>query len=332
VRYVIYGAGAIGGSIGARLFQNGRDVTLICRGAHLEAVQRDGLLFRTPDEATTLRVAAAASPAEIEWRGDEVVLLSMKSQDTAPALQALRAAAGDVPVICAQNGVANERMSLRVFSQVYAMLVVLPATHLVPGEVLLHSSPLGGVLDCGCYPDGKDPLIEQVAADLREVGFGALTDPQVMRLKHAKLLTNLGNIVQALCGDGPAGDLVRLVRDEAMQVYEAAAVDCAPPEELVARHNGITVKPIAGAGGRAGGSTWQSMERGGSLETDYLNGEIALLGALYGIATPFNRMLQLVAAETVREGRRPGSYRVEELMARVSKVDPAQPADFGKQR
>ena len=332
VRYVIYGAGAIGGSIGARLFQKGHDVTLICRGAHLEAVQRDGLLFRTPDEETTLRIAAAASPAEIEWRGDEVVLLTMKSQDTAPALQALRAAAGDVPVICAQNGVANERMALRVFTRVYAMLVVLPATHLVPGEVLLHSSPLGGVLDCGRYPDGKDALIEQVAADLRESGFGAQPDPQVMRLKYAKLLTNLGNIVQALCGDGPAGDLVRRVRDEAMMVYEAAAVDCAPPEELVARHHGITVKPIAGAGGRAGGSTWQSLERGGSLETDYLNGEIALLGALHGIATPFNRMLQLAAAEAVREGRRPGAYTVEELMARVSEVDPAQPAGFGEQR
>jgi 2-dehydropantoate 2-reductase len=330
VRYVIYGAGAIGGSIGARLFQNGQDVTLICRGAHLEAVKRDGLLFRTPDEATTLRIAAAASPAEIDWRGDEVVALATKSQDTAAALQVLRAAAGDVPVICAQNGVANERMALRVFSHVYAMLVVLPATHLVPGEVLLHSSPLGGVLDSGRYPDGKDQLIEEVVADLREAGFGAQPDPLVMRLKYAKLLTNLGNVVQALCGDGPAGDLVRRVRDEAMLAYEAAAVDCAPPEELVAKHSGITVKPIAGAGGRAGGSTWQSLERGGSLETDYLNGEIALLGALHGIATPFNRMLQLAAAEAVREGRRPGSYTVEELMARVGEVDPA--LRFGEQR
>jgi 2-dehydropantoate 2-reductase len=326
VRYVIYGAGAIGGSIGARLFQKGQDVTLVCRGAHLEAVQRDGLLFRTPDEAETLRIAAVGGPGEIEWRGDEVVLMAVKSQDTAPALQALRAAAGDVPVICAQNGVANERMALRVFSRVYAMLVVLPATHLVPGEVLLHSSPLGGVLDYGRYPDGKDALIEQVAADLREAGFGAQPDPLVMRLKYAKLLTNLGNIVQALCGQGPAGDLVRRVRDEAMMAYKAAAVDCAPPEELVARHSGITVKPIADAGGRAGGSTWQSLERGGSVETDYLNGEIALLGALHGIATPFNRMLQLAAAEAVREGRRPGAYTVEELMARLSEVDPAQPA------
>ncbi len=317
MRYVIYGAGAIGGSVGARLFQKGHVVTLICRGPHLEATKRDGLLLRTPDEAVTLPIDAVGGPAEIDWHGDEVVLLTMKSQDTEAALQALRAAAGDVPVVCAQNGVANERMAARVFSRVYAMLVVLPATHLVPGEVILHSSPLGGVLDCGVYPAGSDHMIDRVAADLVGAGFGALADPQVMRLKYAKLLTNLGNIVQALCGEGAAGDLVRRVRDEAMAAYAAAGIDCAPAEELVARHTGISVKPIAGGGDRFGGSTWQSLQRGGSLETDYLNGEIALLGALHGVATPFNRMLQLAAAEAARDGRGAGSYSVEELMGRV---------------
>lgn len=317
MRYVIYGAGAVGGSIGARLFQAGREVTLICRGAHLEATRRGGLLLRTPDETVTLPTKAAGSPSEIEWRGDEVVLLTMKSQDTEEALQALRAAAGDVPVVCAQNGIANERMALRVFSRVYAMLVVLPATHLVPGEVILHSSPLGGVLDAGVYPQGVDSLIEEVCADIVAADFGANPDPLVMRLKYAKLLTNLGNTVQALCGDAAAGDIIRRVRDEAMMAYEAAGIDCAAPEELGARHSGVTVKPIPGAGGRAGGSTWQSLERGGSLETDYLNGEIALLGALHRVATPFNRMLQLAAAEATREGKRPGAYSVEELMGRV---------------
>jgi 2-dehydropantoate 2-reductase len=317
VRYVVYGAGAIGGSIGARLLQAGRDVTLICRGPHLEAVRREGLTLRTPDETVTLTMTAAGAPAEIEWRGDEVVLLAMKSQDTAAALQSLREAAGDVPVVSAQNGVANERMALRVFSRVYAMLVVLPATHLVPGEVILHSTPLGGVLDAGVYPGGTDALIEEVCADIVAAGFGAGPNPMVMRLKYAKLLTNLGNAVQALCGDAAAGDIIRRVRDEAIKAYDAAGIDCAPAEELVARHQGVTVKPVPGAGARAGGSTWQSLERGGALETDYLNGEISLLGALHGVPTPFNRMLQLAAAEAQREGRRPGSYTVEELMARV---------------
>jgi 2-dehydropantoate 2-reductase len=318
MRYVIYGAGAIGGSIGARLFQAGRDVTPICRGAHLRKVQADGLTLRTPDETVALPITAAASPAEVDWRGEETVLLTVKSQDTQAALEALRSAAGDVPVVCAQNGVANERTAARLFTRVYGMVVVLPATHLQPGEVLLHSAPAGGMLDVGRYPQGVDETAREIAADLSAAGFICQADERVMRLKYAKLLNNLGNIVQALCGtEAPAGDLVRALRSEAIACYDAAGIEYATPDALRVRAAGVNMRPIAGAE-RAGGSTWQSLARGGSLETDYLNGEISLLGALHGVPTPYNRMLQAAAAEAVREGRGTGSYTVEELMGRVS--------------
>jgi 2-dehydropantoate 2-reductase len=328
MRYVIYGAGAIGGSIGARLFQHEHEVVLVCRRAHLEAVQRDGLTFRTPAETVTLPVTAVAHPSEVQFRGDEVVLLTMKSQDTAAALDELRAAAGDVPVVCAQNGVANERMALRRFSKVYGMLVVLPATHLEPGVVLMHATDVGGVLDAGCYPNGVDPLIEQVTADITASGFSARPDPNVMRLKYSKLLGNLLNAVQALCerGDG-AGDLARLVREEAVACYEAAGIDYAPPEELMGRRSAnVTPGQIEGAP-RSGGSTWQSLARGaGALETDYLNGEIALLGALHGLPTPYNRAVQQAAAEAAREGAQPGSYSAEQIIARARELAGAAPA------
>ena len=58
MRYVIYGAGGIGGTIGARLFQKEHDVLLIARGAHLEALKGAGLTFRTPDETVTRRIAS----------------------------------------------------------------------------------------------------------------------------------------------------------------------------------------------------------------------------------------------------------------------------------
>jgi 2-dehydropantoate 2-reductase len=75
---------------------------------------------------------------------------------------------------------------------------------------------------------------------------------------------------------------------------------------------GVVGRQIDGAE-RSGGSTWQSLMRGtGSLETDFLNGEIALLGALHGVPTPYNRMLQEAAAEAAQLGRKPGSYTVEE--------------------
>jgi 2-dehydropantoate 2-reductase len=318
MRYIIYGAGAIGGTIGARLFQHGHDVILICRGPHLEAVQREGLTLRTPDETVSLPIPAVGHPSEIAFTPDDVVFLTMKSQHTAAALDDLRAAVGDVPVICAQNGVANERMAARRFSRVYGMLVVLPATHLEPGEVLMNAAPVGGVLDAGRYPAGVDPLIEQVTADLAASGFSALPDPNIMRLKYAKLLNNIANAVQALCGhDAAAGDLVRNVRSEAIACYDAAGIDYTPPAEFRERSSAVTMRQIDGQT-RFGGSSWQSLERGaGSIETDFLNGEIALLGALNGVPTTYNRMLQNAANEAVRDARPAGSYTVDELMAKA---------------
>jgi len=65
---------------------------------------------------------------------------------------------------------------------------------------------------------------------------------------------------------------------------------------------------------RAGGSTWQSLTRGlSSIEVDFLNGEIVLLGKLYGIPTPYNRLLREVANHMARTGTRPGSMTVEDL-------------------
>jgi 2-dehydropantoate 2-reductase len=315
MRYIIYGAGGIGGVIGARLVQRGHEVVLIARGAHLGALRRDGLAFRTPDGTVTLPVTAVGHPSEVPFGGDEAVLLTMKSQDTAAALDELRATAGDVPVICAQNGVANERMALRRFSRVYGMLVVLPAVHLSPGEVLTHTTGIGGVLDAGCYPAGSDALIEQVTADLEEAGFAARPDPNIMRLKYTKLLQNSGNAIQALCGpQTAAGDLARLIREEVIAVYDAAGVDYAPLTELRERSSGMVLGEIEGQT-RWGGSTWQSLQRGaGSIETDYLNGEIALLGALHGVPTPYNRLLQRLAAEAAREGREPAMYTPEQVI------------------
>jgi 2-dehydropantoate 2-reductase len=95
-------------------------------------------------------------------------------------------------------------------------------------------------------------------------------------------------------------------------------------EEFSERVRGVIGRQ-AGNAERSGGSTWQSLARGaGSLETDYLNGEIALLGALHGVPTPYNRMLQQAAAEAARLGRKPGGYTVEELMARVGMADVAE--------
>ena len=62
MRYVIYGAGAIGGAIGARLFEAGRDVVLIAHGDHFEVLRDRGLTYRDPDGSRLLRIPVADHP------------------------------------------------------------------------------------------------------------------------------------------------------------------------------------------------------------------------------------------------------------------------------
>jgi 2-dehydropantoate 2-reductase len=337
MRYVIYGAGGVGGVIAARLLQRGREVVLIARGAHLDALRAGGLVFRTPHERVALSVHAVGHPGEIDFRPDDVVFLTMKTQHTADALRALRAAAGEeVAVVCCQNGVANERMALRLFSNVYAMVVILPASHLAPGEVETEATGCGGILDAGRYPAGSDERIAAVTADLESCGFSARPDPAVMRWKYAKLLMNVMNALQAACELGPdvapeAREIARRLRREALACYAAAGIECATADEVRERRgNLIQLAPVQGRS-RSGGSSWQSLARGtGDIEADYLNGEIVLLGRLHGVPTPANRVLQRVAERMARERAAPGSLplaELRELIEREADAVESRPAD-----
>ncbi len=295
MRYIIYGAGGIGGVIGAQLYQGGVDVLLVARGEHLTAIQENGLHYQTPHQTVTLPIAAVGHPGEIHFRADDVVILTMKSQHTQGALDDLRAAAGDeIALFCCQNGVANERMALRRFQNVHAMMVYLPAMALEPGRVQTHAARMTGVLDASIYPNGSDDLVAEVTATLDGVNFSARPNPTVMRFKYGKLIMNLGNALAAVSPPGEETKEIRaLMRAEAESCFKAAGIDCASQREETARRGDLMKSAPVEGQDRGGGSSWQSLVRGtGNIETDFLNGEIVLLGRLHGVATPANRVLQ----------------------------------------
>jgi 2-dehydropantoate 2-reductase len=321
MRVIIYGAGAVGGVIGGRLAQHGHDVVLIARGAHAAAIRDAGLTLLAPGERHQLQVPVVTSPAEISFRPGDVVLMAMKTQDSEPAQHALREAAGpEIPVVCVQNGVENERRAARRFETVYAVPVRLPATHLAPGVVAADSANMSGVLDVGRYPEGMDSVAEGLCAALASSRFSSLPEPRPMRHKYQKLLMNLGNAIDAACGpNNGARDLAARARAEALACYAAAGIDCASDEEdRERRADHLQVRPIEGQQ-RAGGSTFQSLARGKrEVEVDYLNGEIVLLGRLHGVPTPVNAALQRIANEMAARGTAPGSLSVAELEALVA--------------
>ncbi|MEQ8860674.1 MAG: 2-dehydropantoate 2-reductase N-terminal domain-containing protein [Pseudomonadales bacterium] len=320
MRIIVYGAGGIGGTIGARLFQQGVDVVLIARGEHGRVIARDGLSLAAPDGSVTLPIPVVSHPRELAVRSDDMIVLAMKSQHTLAALEDLQALApADVGIVCAQNGVANERMALRRFPRVYGMLVHLPALHLEPGRVVTHAVGRGGILDTGRYPHGVDEAGRALTEALERAGFSAAPDPAVMRLKYAKLLMNLNNALQAATEmRGEAKEISRRLKREALACFDAAGIDCATVEEVQARHEGTYRLGEVPGQPRGGGSSWQSLVRGtGNIETDYLNGEIVLLGRLHGVPTPANAVCQRLAWRMVNQGLTPGAIAAAEVMALI---------------
>jgi 2-dehydropantoate 2-reductase len=316
-RIVIVGAGAIGGAVGARLFEAGTDVTLVARGAHAAAIAADGLTLVEPDREVVLPVPVVTSVADAGIDGDTLVVLGVKTQDTPPVLADLTAAASPTtPVFCFQNGVANERLVAEAFPPTYGVVVMMPAAHLDPGVVEAYASPIPGLFDIGLAAGGVDATAEELVAVLARAGFDTRAVPDVMRWKHTKLLMNLGNAVEAICvRDAEAAELVSRARREARDVFEVAGIAYASKEEEAARRGDLLqVREINGAH-RGGGSSWQSIARGsGSIEADALNGEVVRIGASVGTATPVNAVIldRALAAAAARVA--PNSVPAGELL------------------
>ncbi|MFJ5971215.1 ketopantoate reductase family protein [Streptomyces sp. NPDC093060] len=326
MRYVIIGAGAVGGTVGGRLAQAGREVVLVARGRHLAALAERGLKLRVPEGESTYRLPAVDGPDPLgELRADDVLVLAVKTQDTVAALETWGeapvagggTAAEQLPLVCLQNGVESPRLALRRFRHVYGVCVWLPSTFVEPGVVSAPGNPLTGILHLGRYPHGTDDTARHIAADLEAARFEAPVVPDVARWQYAKLLGNLGNALEAVSGPVDSEQAMALyarLRAEGEAVLDAAGIAYASAEEQKeARGDKVTLVPLDGAP-RGGGSSWQSLVRGtGTIEADHLNGEIALLGRLHGVPTPLNELLQRLANRFARQHRPAGSLPVAEL-------------------
>jgi len=346
MRFIIFGTGAVGGTIAARLSVAGFSVVCIARGQHLASMRNSGLTLHTPEQVITVHPDCVEHPRDIKFTQEDIVLLCMKSQHTQLALQDLNAAAGShIPVVCVQNGVVNERMASELFSRVYACIVVVPALYQQPGVVACHASGRSGILDVGLYScrhgnhsadTNTDPILDALANALTRAGFGSKATPAIMDWKYAKLTTNLGNIIQAAVKrpltDNESErqlwrDSVRSVskqlHKEAGACYESAGISYLTQKDINARCEEEAVNMRANIAGidRIGGSTLQSMLRGtGNIETDYLNGEIVNLGKRYNVRTPANAVMQDIGREIMEKSLDIGHFTIKEIFQRIERA------------
>ncbi|QDC08031.1 ketopantoate reductase family protein [Oceanicola sp. D3] len=319
MRIIVYGVGAIGGVVAAALALSGQEVVGIARGRMLKAIRANGLLLDSERGREVARFECVGHPNEITFQPDDAVLLCVKGQDTAAALADLRAAGlTDQPVFCCQNGVANEPLALRFFPNVHAVTVMMPASYIEPGEVSIFCQPSFGMFDIGRFPGGHDGDDEAVAEVLNAANIATLVRNDAMAPKYGKLILNLGNITGALLPPGAeCAEFDGPLREEGKAVLKAAGIawEDVGKTERRAKH---MQDRAGGDAGRPGNSTTQSLARAtGSVETDWLNGEIVQLARLHGVAAPLNARVQALSVEMIAEGGKPGSLSVAELRERL---------------
>lgn len=318
------GAGAIGASVGALLYEGGVDCVIVAdpaRSAHAKALVTRGVDLRFPDgshlvRVPTVPVLAAASPAP-----DDLVLLATMAHHTAAALEGLDPA---VPVVSFQNGLLPLNLLSARRHPTLAAMVYIPAERRGPGVVALPGVPAPGAVMVGEWGSGDATAGEGsvgsalgataawLADRLRLVGFRAESSAEIAPWIRAKLLTNLGGIVVALC-DEPPMEVIGAAQAEAMAVWRAAGERFESVEALLAWAGPLETVPVDGVA-RRGGSTRSALARGDELETAALHGDVVAGGRRWCVPTPVNEALIAVAKRAGDERWTPGALAGAELL------------------
>ena len=324
MKVCVFGAGAIGGHLAGRLARGGAEVSVVARGAHLHAIQADGLRVQAPDASMHARIQASADPASLGPQ--DAVIVAVK----APALPQVAAAIGpllrpDTAVAFAMNGIPwwyyhghggpqdDQRLPRldpgdAVWNAVgpdRAMggVVYSACTVTAPGTVHVESERSRLVLGEPCGP--AQPRTLALAEALRAGGLQVDVTDRIRDAVWAKLLLNLGSgPLAVLTGCAPRRFYAEdAIRDATRQLLVEGAA--------VAHAMGCRVAPDAegqirnGAGSSHRSSILQDLDLGRPMEIDALMGVPLDMARAHGVATP---TLDLLAAMVRARAREAGLY------------------------
>lgn len=305
MRICIYGAGAIGGYLGVQLALAGANVTLIARGAHLAAMQANGVRLLINGEERVAHPRCTDNPANVGEQ--DFVILTLKAPSVPGVVELMQPLLGrDTAVVTAVNGIPwwyfygldspwrnhqlasvdpGGRQWLGIGPERAIGCVVYPATEVVAPGVIQHVS--GDRFSLG-EPTGEKTARVAALSDLfRAAGLKAPVRQHIRNDIWVKLWGNLSfNPVSALTG----GTLETIAADPGTRavvramMLEAQAIG----EELGVRFGIDVDQRIAGAAavGAHKTSMLQDLEHGRPLEIDALVTVVQELGQLVGLATP----------------------------------------------
>jgi 2-dehydropantoate 2-reductase len=321
MRIAIVGAGSIGGVLGAKLAASGHEVSLVARGAHLAAIQADGLTLvdRVGDASGRYRMPARDDCTAFGVQ--DVVIIALKAHAIGAMLPRLAPLVGPQTVVVPAinglpwwyfNGVGGplEGLTLRALDPRRTMFAALDPAHILgcvvhiaaevraPGEVH-HSS--GRRLLLGELDDTRSARLERICAALDSAGFDAVRSTNIRLDVWTKLVGNLSfNPVAALTGylmneiieDAGVLAAVRAMMEESMRVAEhyGMRVPMTPEQRIdIARQlGGVKISML------------QDLEQRRPLELDAIVGAVLELAERAGIDTPTTRHVHALTLARAR--------------------------------
>ena len=324
MKICVFGAGAIGGYMGAKLAQAGADVSLVARGPHLRAMQERGLTVMEDVESQTVSVTASDNPAVLGVQ--DYVIVTLKAHSVPPLVASMAPLIGpQTTIVSGVNGVpwwyfhkiggAREGTRLASVDPGDAQwngfgpdrvlgCVVYPAAEVTQPGVITHIE--GNRFSLG-EPDGsRSDRAVRLSEALGKAGLKAPVRPKLRDEIWVKLWGNLSfNPISALthatldvlCTDPGTRAVARAMMREAQAIAEALGVTF--PIDVDRRIDG------GAAVGAHRTSMVQDLDAGRPMEIDALIGSVQELGRVTGTPTP---TIDTVLALIQLRGRVAGLY------------------------
>jgi len=312
MKSVVYGAGAVGSVLGARLFNADKNVVLVARPNHTAAINQKGLKI-TGIEDYTIPIPASADPSIVNEA--DLIFLTVKAQDTELAVEEFAPFLRDSAVVISlQNGVRNPDLIARIVGEDRTIpgIVRLSATYLNPGEVIYTHDGI-------CIIGERTGMITERLkwiCDYMTSGVPTRMSTIIEAELWGKLVMNLLNVPFALTGlpfpKGFEDKYLRLITiaamNEGMNTVEAAGIraeyhNLIPFLKILENEARITdwLSNEPSTKFQRYVSTHQSVIKGKEGESSFLTGEIVHLGEKIGIKTPINSyLIYLIQEQTKR--------------------------------
>ena len=327
MRIVVYGAGAVGLVVGARLARAGDEVIFLVRRPELAArIEAQGVGFEDPLSREAWRAAAraVAAPAELpEAFRAGPVLFCMRASQTERAARELAAVAPRATVASFQNDLDNESILARHFPVVIGAPLRQTCTRTAPDAALAAG---GGRVVLGRHPEGAGPELEALAARLRAAGYDVGISAQLAEDRWLKLCVNLMSAPNALIRrpDHATRAFVETkarLLEEARAVLSAAGIaahscdghDRSLDEEIAWQRaslaSGESARPLP-----IYNQVWSALRHGGPLEADAYHARILRLAGEAGLGAPVNARVLEVLLRQARAGAGPESVSAQECL------------------